>query len=73
MPLCRACGTQAESFHRYCRNCGTEIGTGTTGIETRRPVVPEAASVLNYYLSPKRVLFMSVLSYGLYLFYWFVI
>ncbi len=71
MPFCRECGTETESFHRYCRNCGAEVGTGATVMVASGPVAQEAAPVLNYYLSPTRILLMSVLSYGLYLFYWF--
>jgi len=71
MPFCRECGTETESFHRYCRNCGAEVGTGATVMPASGPVAQEAAPVLDYYLSPNRILLMSVLSYGLYLFYWF--
>ena len=71
MPFCRECGTEVESIHRYCRSCGAEIGTGATEIGAFPPVSQEAAPVLDYYLSPNRVLLMSVLTYGLYLFYWF--
>lgn len=71
MPFCRECGTETESFHRYCRNCGAEVGTGATAMGVSGPVAQEAAPVLNYYLSPTRILLMSVLSYGLYLLYWF--
>jgi hypothetical protein len=35
------------------------------------PVAQEVAPVFNYYLSANRILLMSVLSYGLYLLYWF--
>ena len=71
MPFCRECGTETESFHRYCRNCGAEVGTGATEMGVSRPVAQEVAPVLNYYLSPTRILLMSVLSFGLYLLYWF--
>ena len=71
MPFCRECGIETESFHRYCRNCGAEVGTGATVMAASGPVAQEAAPVLDYYLSPNRILLMSLLSYGLYLFYWF--
>ena len=71
MPFCRECGTETKSFHRYCRNCGTEVGAGATEMGVSGPVAQEVAPVLNYYLSANRILLMSVLSYGLYLLYWF--
>ena len=71
MPFCRECGTETESFHRYCRNCGAEVGTGATEIGTAGPIPQYAVSAPTYYLSPTRILLMSVLTYGLYLFYWF--
>ena len=48
MPFCRECGTETEPFHRYCRNCGAEIGTGATEIGASEPVSQGMAPVLPY-------------------------
>ena len=38
MPICRECGTETESLHRYCPRCGAEAGTGATVLLASRPV-----------------------------------
>ncbi len=73
MPFCSNCGTESEANERFCRHCGASLAASVAGRQTVEPApVPETAvRVLPNYLSPTRILVMAVLSYGLYLFYWF--
>jgi len=54
---CLGCGLAIQGVGGYCRSCGIELSEGLP--------------VLRYKLSPKRVVVMSVLSFGIYLWYWF--
>ena len=74
MPFCISCGTEFRPPSRFCSNCGAAMpaapgsdSTIATNANTRTP------QELPYYISLKRVLFMTALSYGLYLFYWLYI
>ncbi|MSQ07329.1 MAG: zinc ribbon domain-containing protein [Dehalococcoidia bacterium] len=72
MPACTNCGALIESQHKFCGSCGRSVAPAPAPAFTPQP--PGAAddsTVLPYILSPRRVLVMTVLSYGLYLFYWF--
>ena len=51
------CGSEIQAADRHCRSCGT--------------VLSERLPILRYKLSPKRVVVMSILSFGIYLWYWF--
>ena len=55
--FCPNCGAAIQPDDAFCRACGRELAA------LQRP--------LRYRLSPARVVFMSILSAGLYLFYWF--
>ena len=68
MPFCSNCGQEYDHHDASCKNCGVGIaqepfpsGENSSG-ETRE---------LSYHISPRRVILMTILSYGLYLFYWF--
>ena len=54
---CLGCGSEIQAADRHCRSCGIELSEGLL--------------VLRYKLSPKRVVVMSILSFGIYLWYWF--
>ena len=70
MPFCSDCGYEMESSARFCRNCGTALAT--EGEVRRAAQVPLGIpQTLPYHISLTRVLFLSVISYGIYLFYWF--
>ena len=55
--ICPNCSATVEPGDAYCRACGRELAA--------------LQPPLRYRLSPTRVVFMSILSGGLYLFYWF--
>ena len=79
MPACTNCGAPIESQHQFCGNCGRPVEATSAPPFTPQPApslpgapgAKEDATTLPYLLSPQRVLVMTVLSYGLYLFYWF--
>ncbi len=66
MPFCPNCGREAQNDTNFCPTCGADLSAA--------PVNPPPLGTpqeLPYHLSLNRILLMSVLSYGLYLFYWF--
>ena len=72
MPFCPYCSHQVESVHIFCGGCGKVLlaespsWLGESQTEERR-------QTLAYRISPTRILIMTMLSDGLYLFYWFYI
>ncbi|MCI0895514.1 MAG: zinc-ribbon domain-containing protein, partial [Chloroflexi bacterium] len=70
MAYCPNCGTEAEPSFNYCSVCGRDL-TGRSSTATVQQVPQELPSTLDYHISVRRILIMSVLSHGLYLFYWF--
>ena len=72
MPFCSSCGVEVQLADRFCGACGRTLRElGEVGAV--KPVGAWAPAVLRYRLSLNRVLFMTVLTYGLYLFYWFYV
>ena len=75
MRYCPQCGTQVQVGGAFCANCGRNLrqaqdhGSGIAPASTsERQVV---TTELRYRVSPNRVLLMTIISFGLYLFYWF--
>ena len=68
MPFCSNCRQEHHPQDAFCSNCGARIAQepapsgGNYSGETQE---------LRYHISPHRVILMTILSYGLYLFYWF--
>lgn len=62
MPYCPQCSTKVEVTSAFCLTCGVIIAGGGG-----RPLGPK----LPFRISLTRVVSMTLLSYGLYLFYWF--
>ncbi len=56
MPYCINCGAGVEVGGNFCGSCGNGLG------QTAR---------LGYPISLNRILFLTIVSFGLYLFYWF--
>ena len=82
MPFCPSCRVEVQASHRFCGNCGATLPTLEAVRPTARPeIAPQPqpapgaviglAEPLPYRISINRVLLMTVLSSGLYLFYWF--
>ena len=67
MPFCDNCGVEHTASAHFCISCGAAL-IDESGY-------PEASSetliLLGYPISLKRILFMVVISYGLYIFYWY--
>ena len=57
---CPRCGTQAEQDALFCPSCGTPMTDSG----------PAPAAPARYFISPGRLVLMSLLSFGLYTFYW---
>jgi len=70
MAYCPNCGTAAQQSFNYCSVCGKDL-TGRSSAAAVRQVAQGLPSTLDYHISGRRILLMSVLSHGLYLFYWF--
>ncbi len=71
---CPKCGAQSQSRANFCTSCGAGLPAGFD-IEPHQadetPVDTPTASVSGYRISPDRIVVMSILSWGFYLFYWF--
>ena len=70
MAYCPNCGTEAQPSFNYCSVCGRDL-TGRGSPAAVQQATQGLASTLDYHISVRRILLMSVLSHGLYLFYWF--
>ena len=66
MPFCPNCGREYQPYANFCRACGAALSDHPVDLT---PVGPPLE--LPYHLSLNRVLLMTVLSYELYLLYWF--
>ena len=62
MPYCPQCSTKVKVADAFCLTCGVTIGGGGG-----RPLGPK----LPFRISLAHVVSMTLLSYGLYMFYWF--
>ncbi|MCH7606381.1 MAG: hypothetical protein IH962_04430, partial [Chloroflexi bacterium] len=70
MPYCPVCGNAIEPSFDYCGFCGRALPEADpTPLETETP--SPAPATLVYRLSPRRIVLMTVLSYGFYWYYWF--
>ena len=78
MPYCPNCGLQVDAGQRFCQSCGRQLESqiptqGTPDLQATPSVTPVAATQLATIIPIERVILMSVISYGLYLFYWFYV
>lgn len=75
MNYCSSCGTAVPVDAAFCPNCGHRMresvvpASGTAPDSTSEGLA--IATELRYRVSLNRVLFMTIISNGLYLFYWF--
>jgi hypothetical protein len=77
MRYCNQCGAEIEPGSVFCPNCGQRLlnesgpqqRVGLDGAEIRQA----AATGLRTQITPRRILFMTVASYGFYLIYWFYV
>ena len=67
MPFCDNCGAEHPPSVHFCGACGAALLD-----ESGHPKASsETLILLGYPISLKRILFMVVISYGLYIFYWY--
>jgi len=72
MPFCPYCSHQVQSTHIFCGGCGKALPAESSSYPEEAPAAPPQQT-LAYRISPTRILIMTLLSDGLYLFYWFYI
>jgi len=72
MPSCPYCAHQVESNHIFCGGCGKALPAESTA-DPEEALTGQPPRTLAYRISPTRILVMTFLSDGLYLFYWFYI
>ena len=72
MPFCPNCGPSQDPSDNFCGTCGRGLSVGVAGAAAF-PGAGLAPRTLPYAISLNRVLMMSVLSHGLYLFYWYYV
>ena len=72
MPFCPYCALQVESAHIFCGGCGKALPAESTA-DPEEALPGQPPRPLAYRISPTRILVMTLLSGGLYLFYWFYV
>lgn len=69
MPYCANCGTDLQPSARSCQNCGKMVAaepvTTPVGVETA-----VAAPEVPFLVPAQRIVLMTILTYGFYIFYW---
>ncbi len=84
MPFCTHCGLEYQQPANFCNRCGRALPVAAVRAAVEEsPVAAVRAAVeespvatampleLPYYLSLNRIFFMTALTFGFYLFYWF--
>ena len=71
MPFCPNCRNETHRSYQFCGTCGAALQETVPQQREIGRVQPDLSGDAPYYLSPQRILLMSVLTYGFYLFYWF--
>ena len=68
MPFCPHCGLEYGQPANFCNRCGRALPVAAA---RESPVTAAMPLELPYYLSLNRIIFMTALTFGFYLFYWF--
>lgn len=72
MPFCTHCGFEYQQPANFCNRCGRALPVAAVREAVREsPVAAATPLELPYYLSLPRIFFMTALTFGFYLFYWF--
>lgn len=72
MPFCTHCGLEYQQPANFCNRCGRALpGAAVRAAVEERAVAAAMPLELPYYLSLPRIFFMTALTFGFYLFYWF--
>ena len=72
MPFCTHCGFEYQQPANFCNRCGRALPVAAVREVVREsPVAAATPLELPYYLSLNRIFFMTALTFGFYLFYWF--
>ena len=70
MPFCPSCGTESDASFNFCGHCGRTLPEPSAASPARTaPGI--SRGTLEYRIPPGRILLMTILSGGLYQFYWF--
>ena len=72
MPFCTHCGLEYQQPANFCNRCGRALPVAAVRAAVEEsPVAAATPLELPYYLSLNRIFFMTALTFGFYLFYWF--
>ena len=81
MPFCTHCGLEYQQPANFCNRCGRALPVAAVraaveespvaAVEERAIAAATPSLELPYYLSLNRIFFMTALTFGFYLFYWF--
>ena len=70
--ICASCGKHVDATARFCGFCGQELAAQSRATPpTSSPYSELSVPATSYLIPTQRVLFMMLVSQGLYLFYWF--
>ena len=69
MPYCPDCKTEFLPEHKFCGVCGADLAS----VSNQTFLQTQSDFALPYYISVTKIISMTFLSNGLYLFYWFYI
>ena len=69
MPYCPDCKTEFLPEHKFCGVCGADLAS----VSNQTFLQTQSDFALPYYISITKIISMTFLSNGLYLFYWFYI
>ena len=70
MLSCPRCGAASALESTHCGQCGAVLRADLRVVDAYRPETPPVESGVSYSVPQSRVLVFTVLSFGLYLFYW---
>ena len=70
--ICASCGKHVDATARFCGFCGQEIAVPSRATRpTSSPYLELSVPATSYLLPVQRVLLLTLVSHGLYFFYWF--
>lgn len=81
MPYCRRCGAEVQPLDTFCSACGNVLPRPQSPVQSETSSAPVTnvtvttaetqVREMNVFISPARIIAVSILSFGYYFFYWF--
>lgn len=69
MKYCKECGNKLDESSKFCDKCGKPINSEIKAIDSKE--TGESSKITPLTISTNKLIFLSVLSFGLYEIYWF--